>query len=158
MTKNSAGGKKKKRSASKNDSIRSKRELAIREDLQLYGLVDKMLGDMRCSVLCSDSTMKVCHIRGKFKRRIWINAGDTVLISMREFEDGKADIIHKYTPEEAEMLKGLEEFDPNAYKHVIQGTDGASSLLSSKQDMHIDVNEMVQTSGDDNVEIDFEGI
>jgi len=46
-----------------------------------------------------------CHIRGKMKKKIWINQGDTVLISLRDYQDEKADIIHRYKPEEARELK-----------------------------------------------------
>jgi hypothetical protein len=34
-------------------------------------------------------------------RQVWINQGDIVLLSLREFQDGKADIIVKYTADEA---------------------------------------------------------
>lgn len=33
--------------------------------------------------------------------QVWINAGDIILLSMREFQEEKADVIHKYTPDEA---------------------------------------------------------
>ncbi|NDE15758.1 hypothetical protein EBZ80_12595 [bacterium] len=112
MVKNVHGGNKSKRGKRSAYSADSKRALQFKEDMQEYGVVEKMLGDMRCSVLCSDSTVRVCHIRGKFKRRVWINMGDTVLISLREFEDGKADVIHKYNAIEAELLKAHGEFDP----------------------------------------------
>ena len=125
MTKNIGGGKKKKRGARQN--YNGKRELQTKEEYQEYGLVEKMLGDMRCSVLCSDSTIKVCHIRGKFKRRVWINPGDTVLISLREFQDEKADIVHKYTPDEADLLKCNGEFYPNQFKNLTN-TDGTSNI------------------------------
>jgi len=36
---------------------------------------------------------------------VWINNGDIILLSLREFEDGKADVIQKYTPDEARSLK-----------------------------------------------------
>jgi translation initiation factor 1A len=125
MTKNMGGGKKKKRSARPTTGF--KREVIFKEDMQEYGVVDKLLGDMRCLVLCSDATTKVCHIRGKFRRRVWINNGDTVLIALRGFEDDKADIIHKYTPEEAEVLKIQGEFDPSMYKNL-SNDDGTSNV------------------------------
>jgi translation initiation factor 1A len=123
------GGKKKKRGARSSSNF--KREVIFKEDMQEYGVVDKVLGDMRVLVLCSDSTTKICHIRGKFKRRVWINVGDTVLISLREFEDGKADVIHKYTPEESEILKFQGEFDPSKYKNLTNedGTSNTQILL-----------------------------
>ena len=144
MTKNTGGGKKHKRGAR---PTAGKRELIIKEDHQEYGQVDKMLGDMRCLVLCSDSTTKVCHIRGKFKRRVWINPGDTVLISLREFEDDKADVIHKYSPEEAELLKFKGEFDPSLYKNL------------SNQDGSTNVQQLVMEITDhENENIDFENL
>jgi translation initiation factor 1A len=112
MVKNVHGGNKSKRGKRSAYLTDSKRVLQYKEDMQEYGVVEKMLGDMRCSVLCSDSTVRVCHIRGKFKRRVWINMGDTVLIALRDFEDGKADVIHKYNAIEAELLKAHGEFDP----------------------------------------------
>jgi|UniRef100_A0A6C0K2M7 translation initiation factor 1A len=146
MVKNTGGGKKKKRGA--RPSTGFKREVIFKEDLQEYGVVDKMLGDMRCSVLCSDATTKVCHIRGKFKRRVWINVGDTVLISLREFEDDKADVVHKYTPEEAEILKIQGEFDPAMYKNLANG-DGSSNV----QQLLVDT-----TTLDSEDQINFEAI
>lgn len=41
--------------------------------------------------------------------RVWINAGDIVLLGLREYQDGKADVIHKYSPEEARTLKAYGE-------------------------------------------------
>ena len=33
--------------------------------------------------------------------QVWINQGDIILLSLREFQDGKADVIVKYTGDEA---------------------------------------------------------
>ena len=51
----------------------------------------------------------MCTIRGKLRNRVWINAGDIILISLREFGDDKADVIHKFYPEEAFELQELGE-------------------------------------------------
>jgi len=64
-----------------------------------------MLGDGRCEVYCFDRTTRMCLIRGTMRRRVWINVGDIVLVSLRDFQEGKADIVHKYTPDEARTLK-----------------------------------------------------
>lgn len=40
---------------------------------------------------------------------MWINPGDLVLISLRDFQEGKADIVLKYTPDEGRSLKSLGE-------------------------------------------------
>lgn len=46
--------------------------------------------------------------------QVWINQGDIVLLSLREFQDGKADVIVKYTSEEARSLKAYGELPENA--------------------------------------------
>jgi len=112
MTKNSLGGKKAKRSKNSNAGLSAgKRPMMWAEDQQLYGKVQKILGDMRCEVLCGDGVVRICRIRGKMKGRVYIVAGDVVLICLREFEDGKADLIHKYNQGEIKNLKDTEEFN-----------------------------------------------
>jgi translation initiation factor 1A len=44
---------------------------------------------------------------------MWIGVGDLILISLRDFEDEKADIIHKYTTEEARSLQVPITFEMN---------------------------------------------
>lgn len=36
--------------------------------------------------------------------QVWINTGDIILLSLRDFQDEKADVIQKYTPDEARDL------------------------------------------------------
>lgn len=38
---------------------------------------------------------------------MWINQGDIILLSLREFQDGKADVIVKYTADEARNCKSI---------------------------------------------------
>lgn len=49
---------------------------------------------------CFDGTKRLAHIRGKMRKKVWINQGDIVLLSLRDFQDDKADVIVKYTPDE----------------------------------------------------------
>lgn len=114
MVKNSMGGKNAKRAKNHNPALMGKRPLLWAEQDQIYGRVEKILGDMRCSVVCKDGQTRICKIRGKMRRRVWINMGDIVLICLRDFQDDKADIIHKYTGGEAIILKEQGEFDPEA--------------------------------------------
>ena len=105
------GGNKRKRGKNMNFD---KRELVYKEEDQDYGQVMRLLGGGRVEVNCLDGNVKrLCTIRGKMKNRVWINAGDIVLISLREFGDDKADIIHKYFPEEAFELQELGELPEN---------------------------------------------
>merc|ERR1712000_486073 len=67
--------------------------------------------------MCFDGEKRLAHIRGKMRKKVWINQGDIVLLSLRDFQDDKADVIQKYSSDEARKLKqdgeGLDvvEFD-----------------------------------------------
>ena len=43
-------------------------------------------------------------IRGKLRKKIWINNGDIILVSLREYQDEKGDVILKYSADEARSL------------------------------------------------------
>ena len=91
---------------SQKDMGGSKRELLFKEDGQIYGVVEDMLGNNRVRVKCTDLETRVCTIRGNMRKRVWICKGDWVLVSLREFEttDQKGDVIHKYTLNEVRQL------------------------------------------------------
>lgn len=66
----------------------------------------KMLGNGRLEAMClKDNQKRLCHIRGKLRKKVWINTTDVILIGLRDFQDDKADVILKYTPDEARQLK-----------------------------------------------------
>lgn len=74
-----------------------------------------MLGNGRLMASCfEDAQQRLCHIRGKLRKKIWVNQGDIVLLGLREFQDGKADVIFKYSTDEARRLKQLGEIPENA--------------------------------------------
>lgn len=105
------GGKKHKRG--KGDGEMTKRELIFKEDGQEYGQVLKMLGNGRCDVSCFDGTKRLCHIRGKMRKKVWVMMSDIVLVSLRDFQDEKGDIILKYNSDEARNLKTYGELPEN---------------------------------------------
>ncbi|XP_050527730.1 eukaryotic translation initiation factor 1A, X-chromosomal-like isoform X1 [Daktulosphaira vitifoliae] len=102
------GGKNRRRG--KNENETEKRELVFKEDGQEYAQVTKMLGNGRLEAMCFDGVKRLCHIRGKLRKKVWINQGDIVLIGLRDYQDTKADVILKYTPDEARNLKTYGEF------------------------------------------------
>ena len=60
----------------------------------VMGIAKKMLGFDRLLVSCQDGKERICRIRGKMKRRMWIRPGDIVLISPWDFQsDKRGDII-----------------------------------------------------------------
>merc|ERR1712135_169265 len=93
----------------KNENDDMKRELIFREDGQEYAQVTKMLGNGRLEAMCFDGTKRLCHIRGKMRKKVWVSQGDIVLVSLRDFQDEKGDIILKYNADEARNLKAYGE-------------------------------------------------
>jgi translation initiation factor 1A len=76
----------------------------------VFGVVVKLLGFDRIMVKCQDGHERLCRIRGKMKRRVWIREGDVVLVSPWEFQsDKRGDVVWRYTHAQAENLrrKGL---------------------------------------------------
>lgn len=116
MPKNKGKGGKNRRRG-KNDNDGEKRELQFKEESQEYGQALRMFGNGRLEVLCYDGVKRLCHIRGKMRKRVWVNAGDIVLVSLREYQDKKGDIIAKYTPDEARSLKAYGELPSSAKIH-----------------------------------------
>ncbi|HDJ26312.1 MAG TPA: translation initiation factor eIF-1A [Candidatus Bathyarchaeota archaeon] len=72
----------------------------------VYGVVVRLLGYDRALVRCQDGCERLCRIRGKLKRRIWIKPGDVVLVSPWDFQrEKRGDIIWRYTKNQAEWLR-----------------------------------------------------
>jgi len=81
---------------------------------QEYAQVVKMLGNGRCECFCFDGVTRLGHIRGKMRKKVWITAGDIILVAKRDFQDEKVDIVHKYSADEARNLKQYGELPENA--------------------------------------------
>jgi len=73
-----------------------------------------MLGNGRLEAQCFDGEKRLAHIRGKLRKKVWINQGDIILVSLREFQDAKGDVILKYTADEARNLKAYGELPETA--------------------------------------------
>jgi len=54
------------------------------------------------------------QIRGKLRKKVWINQGDIILISLRDYQDEKGDVIMKYSADEARSLKAYGELPDSA--------------------------------------------
>ena len=106
------GGKKKRRG--KGDTGIVSRQLILADSAdQEYAQVIKLLGNARLEAKCFKknkttgeftSKTRICLIRGKMRKRVWINNNDMILVSLREFDDNKGDVIHKYEDNETKKL------------------------------------------------------
>ena len=72
----------------------------------VLGIAVKLLGFDRVLVKCQDGHERLCRIRGKMKRRVWIRQGDVVLVSPWDFQsDKRGDVFWRYTRAQADMLR-----------------------------------------------------
>ena len=116
-------------------SIRNKKKISqfnkvannnyiINPEYEVYAYVIKLLGNCRVLVLCDNGTEAVGVIRGsmrRFNKRVLIETGDILAVSMRDFQDNKVDIVHKYNAEQFKILINNKEISDtliNAYNKI----------------------------------------
>jgi len=145
------GGKNRRRGKNENEGL--KRELVFKEDGQEYAQVTKMLGNGRLEAMCFDGVKRLCHIRGKLRKKVWINQSDIILIGLRDYQDAKADVILKYSADEARNLKSYGEF-PESVK-INETVD----FVGGGDDDDIEFDDVDSDgSGDSDVSDDIDGI
>ena len=122
MPPNVKGGKKYKKTkhASENEAVR----FIEKEEDQMYSRVIKMLGGNNISAYCNDNVIRICHIRGSMRNRVWLNPGDMILISLRNMADDKGDVIMKYDPSLLGKLKKLDDINPRLFLSMENGDTG----------------------------------
>ena len=73
---------------------------------QILGVLEERVGGSRSKVRCLDGKTRICRIPGRLKRRLWVRAGDILLVEPWELGGNeKGDIIYKYRPNQAAWLK-----------------------------------------------------
>tara|TARA_B100000902_G_C27200259_1_gene858688 strand:+ start:133 stop:684 length:552 start_codon:yes stop_codon:yes gene_type:complete len=101
------GGKNKKRGKRNRFGVQHQR-LITRTDDQQYAIITKMLGDCRVSLRYINDDGRLVEtmgiIRGKLRKRVWMNEGSVVLVAERDF-DKRVDIIDKYSDDNVRKLK-----------------------------------------------------
>ena len=101
---NNKGGKKYKRNkqeVKENKNTRFKDE----DESQEYAQITRALGNCRFEVLCFDSKTRLATMCGKMRKRVFVNTGDFILVSLRDWQDSKCDIIDKYNANDVQKLK-----------------------------------------------------
>jgi len=139
------GGKNRRRGKNENDDV--KRELILKEDGQSYAQVTRILGNGHLEAFCFDNAggkKRLCHIRGKLRKKQWINQGDVILVGLRDYQDDKADVIMKYHADEARELKRMHEIPDN-----INITETSTSTNEGLEDVIFDERFNNEESSDD---------
>jgi len=141
-------------------SIRNKKKISqfnkvannnytIDREHEEYAFVIKLLGNCRVQVLCDNGNEAIGVIRGsmrRFNKRVLIETGDIVAVSMREFQDNKVDIVHKYNAEQCKILINTKEISDtlsNAYNKV-----SLSAINNSNEENLIFDEDTVGETGD----------
>ncbi|KAG6491301.1 hypothetical protein ZIOFF_052639 [Zingiber officinale] len=79
-------------------------------------------------------------------KKVWIAAGDIILIGLRDYQDDKADIIFKYMPDEARLLKAYDELPENI--RLNEGIGGLDEEDEAGADDYIERSWMVKRKKD----------
>ena len=111
------GGNKRKKGKK---PIQDSREFRFKEECEEYARIIKLLGDSRFQCVCSDGVDRVAHIRLKMWKKVWLKCGDIILVSLRDYEPEKCDIIDKFSEKEIAKLKKEGEI-----KETLLGDEGA---------------------------------
>jgi translation initiation factor 1A len=96
MPKNTKGGKgaKKGKNYAKSDT-----KLILKDnDTEEYGIVKSKLGNGRFTISCNDNIERIGIIRGKDRKRKWVNLNNIVLVQKWDFttSENKCTIINIY--------------------------------------------------------------
>ena len=109
---NQKGGKKHKRN--KNQQKESK-NLRLKEPGQEYAQIKNLKGNCRFDVFCFDGKDRMATLCGTMRKRKFVNQNDIVLVSLRDFQDDKCDIIDDYDDSQVDSLKSSKEI-PDSIK------------------------------------------
>lgn len=143
--KNTIGGKGHKKARKRVET----RVIPFRDDLEGtdYAYVLDKLGGMHLRVFCyNDRSERIGSIRGSMYKRVWIEKDDIVLVSVRDFQQDKCDIIYKYTNDEIKTLVKSEELEEKyasiANKEIIVYGNDDDEVLVSFEGAEINIDEI----------------
>jgi len=158
---NVKGGKKHKRN--KNYTSENK-SLRLKEEGQEYAKVTRCKGNCRFDVECCDGKNRAAILCGSMRKRKFINQGQLVLVSIREWQDDICDIIDSYEESHAKRLKSEKELpdsfrlgDDNPYDENDDGVDFVMNI-PGESDEEIEGDNPFLKEGSDEGDIDLDEI
>jgi len=84
-----------------------------KEEFEIFGVVTQLMGACQLIVMCQDKVERKCRIPGKLRKRVWVRAGDLVIVKIWDFQPSKGDIAWRFFGNQVEwfrkkgMLEGL---------------------------------------------------
>ena len=148
MVRNNKGGKHKHKARKDYKPKSLNIEQLKKIDGQEYGFVKEKYSSQHYKLLCYDKVERLGCLRGKL-RKARIKNSDLVLVSIRDFQDDKCDIIYHYKEEDLDKLIKAKAVDSSFVK------DG--KLIVDKEDNYEssdDEEETIVNNTDNKVTID----
>ncbi|MCI4335240.1 MAG: translation initiation factor eIF-1A [Thermoplasmata archaeon] len=71
---------------------------------EIFGIASQLMGAARIRVMCEDSLSRMGRITGKMKKKMWIREGDLLVLRPWGFQEGKADILFRYSRTQSQYL------------------------------------------------------
>ena len=149
---NIKGGKKHKRNKKQNDYI--EKTLRLKEEGQEYAQITRCLGNCRFTVMCFDGKERMATMCGGMRKRRFVNQNDIVLVSLRDWQDEKCDIIDNYDDNLTKKLKS-KGLVPDSIKidtdkpTDLDTDDGNMGFVFSTDIPNSDEEEMIKESSSD---------
>jgi translation initiation factor 1A len=137
---NLKGGKKYK-SSKGGEAEHEFHEIDVSEG-QSVARVLKKLGDRNFLLWCNDGKERIAHVRGKLKKRVWIDIGDVVLYSERgdnlnltleSKSSERGDILAKYDRSVYSQLKKYPGVNPKLFTNI-ESMDSAQRAAGGEDD------------------------
>ena len=72
---------------------------------EVFGIASQLLGAARIRVMCEDNVSRMGRITGKMKKKMWIREGDLLIVRPWGFQEGKADILFRYSRTQSQFLQ-----------------------------------------------------
>lgn len=119
------------------------RELIFKEGQEEYAKITSLLGDRRLNVMMANGVESLAVIPGKMskKKKVWLAVDDVILVSLRDFQVNKVDVIYKYNPDEVQKLIQYLELPKTFLQKSSEETVGSKEI---NNDVIFDTNEEVQ--------------
>lgn len=117
------------RKKKKNFNVNKNNNYEINYDIEEYAVVKKLLGNCRVSLITNSGDDVIGVIRGalrKFNKRVLIEKGDMVIVSKRDFQNNKVDIVHKISLDICNKLLDSNEISnivKNEYYKIYNNSD-----------------------------------
>ena len=141
MGKNKGKGGKTRKKGKNADAEEIPREIIFKENEQEYAKITKSLGNCRCETIDPNKNTRIGIIRGSMRKKIWIKTDDIVLLSLRDYQNDKADIILKYSKDEVRFLQTQNEI-PHDFCNSLQENDTHNILFDNDVEFDFDIDDI----------------